>query len=105
MLLALRFAIRTLLKSPGFTLAVVIALALGTGCSTSRGRSAPTILDSMWQDLRYGVRVLLKSPGFTAVALVTLALGIGANTTIFSLVNSILLRPLPFEKPARIGEV
>ena len=65
-------------------------------------RSSGNLFADLWRDLRYGARMLRRTPGFTLVAIFTLALGIGANTTVFTVINTILLNPLPVARPSEL---
>jgi putative ABC transport system permease protein len=78
-------------------------IAHQTAQNAKRKRTVNQMLESIWQDLRYGVRTLARTPSFTALALLALALGMSANSIIFSVVNAVLLRPLPYKDAERLA--
>jgi putative ABC transport system permease protein len=93
--------------SPEETRSAALRISGGVEGAGEESRSARgvRIIEELWQDLRYGARMLLNSPGFTAAAIVTLALGIGANSAIFSVIDALVLRQLPYRDPDKLVQV
>lgn len=80
----------------------ITAAAVAVAQRHRRAVGRMELFDALWKDIRYGIRTLVRAPTFAVVSILTLALGVGANTAIFSVVNGVLLQPLPFEDPDEI---